>query len=348
MKIIRLAIVGFGNVGQGFVQILKHHRERLSKQFDLGFKVVAVNDLRFGSLYHSDGLPLDALLTAAASGDFRHFLADTKELTVEEMIEHTKADVLVEASFTNLETGEPALSYIRRALKRGMHVVTTNKGPIARCLKELLDLAHSNNVLIGYEGTVMSGTPALALGRKFLLGADITRIRGILNGTTNFILTRMQHGVDFPEALAEAQRLGYAEADPTGDIEGLDIAGKLMILSQALWGIALNLEEIERQGIAHLTLEDIRRAQSEGKCWKLIGTLEKYEDQVKASVRPTKIPFTDPLAAVSGATNAITYTTSLLGDITLIGPGAGRSETGYALLNDLLAIYTKQPASAAP
>lgn len=339
MKIIRLAIIGFGNVGQGFVQILKHQGERLSNQFGLDFKVVAVNDLRLGSLYQARGLPLDSLLSAATAGDLHRIPADIKGLTVEEMIAQVEADALVEVSFTNLETGEPALSYIRQALARGLHVVTTNKGPIALCLKELLDLAHRNNVVIGYEGTVMSGTPALALGRHTLIGADITRIKGILNGTTNFILTRMQDGLSYPEALAEAQRLGYAEADPTADVEGLDVAGKLMILSQALWEVPLKLNEVERQGITQLTLEEIRLAQSEGKCWKLIGTLEKHENQVKARVCPTKIPLTDPLANVNESLNAITYTTSLLGDITLIGPGAGRLETGYALLNDLLAIY---------
>jgi homoserine dehydrogenase len=339
MKSSRLMIVGFGNVGQGFVQILLDHEEFLKEQFNVGFNVVAVNDIRFGSLFDPNGLSLPALLEAGQKGDLNSVPATHYGWSVDDLLAHSSADTLIETSYTDLRTGEPALSYIRRALMTGMHVVTTNKGPIALSFPELKALAAEHQVRIGYEGTVMSGTPTIALGQNLLAAARIHRIQGILNGTTNFILTRMEDGGSYAEALAEAQALGYAEADPTGDVEGFDAAGKVVILSNILMGSNLTMADVDRQGITHLTPQDIQQAEQRGERWKLIGTLEKVAGQVKASVRPTALPSDHPLANVKGALNAVTYTTELLGDITLIGAGAGRVQTGYALLNDLLAIH---------
>jgi homoserine dehydrogenase len=339
MKTSRLMIVGFGNVGQGFVQILSEGSQFLADQYNVGFSVVAVNDMRFGSLYDPNGLPLQALLSAAQKGDLSSVPAAHHGCSVEVMMAESGADTLVEVSYTDLQTGEPALTYIRQALSNGMHVVTTNKGPIALCFPELKALAAERQVRIGYEGTVMSGTPAIALGANLLAAARIRRIQGILNGTTNFILTRMEEGGSYAEALAEAQALGYAEADPTGDVEGFDAAGKVVILSNILMGANLTMADVDRQGITRLTQADIQAARKRAECWKLIGTIEEEAGGLKASVRPTALPSDHPLANVKGALNAITYTTDLLGDITLIGAGAGRVQTGYALLNDLLAIH---------
>jgi homoserine dehydrogenase len=339
MKTSRLVIVGFGNVGQGFVQILSEQAQFLAEQFNVVFRVVAVNDLRFGSLYDPHGLPLQALLAAGGKGDLSSVPAAHYDWSVDTMLVQADADTLVETSYTDLRTGEPALTYIRQALSTGKHVVTTNKGPIALCFPELKALAVEHQVRIGYEGTVMSGTPTIALGRKLLAAARIRRIQGILNGTTNFILTRMEDGGSYAEALAEAQALGYAEADPTGDVEGFDAAGKVVILCNILMGSELTMADVDREGITRLTQADIQHASQRGECWKLIGTIEKEAGQVKASVRPTALPSDHPLANVKGALNAVTYTTDLLGDITLIGPGAGRIQTGYALLNDLLTIH---------
>lgn len=341
MKTSRLAMVGFGNVGQGMVQIMRDRSESLAERFGVRFTVVAVNDMRMGSLYHSAGLDYQALLDAATAGDLTTVPAEHYGWSVQTMLEQAEADTLIEASFTDLKTGEPALSYIRQALRSGKHVVTTNKGPIALAFPELQSLARTNHVHIGYEGTVMSGTPALALGRNLLVAAGIQRIQGILNGTTNFILTRMEAGETYAQALAEAQALGYAEADPTGDVEGYDTAGKVVILSSLVMDAKLSLAEVDRQGITHLTPHDIQQAQQEGKRWKLIGTLERVNGKVVARVRPTPVSLQHPLASVSGAMNAITYSTDLLGEVTLIGPGAGRLETGTALINDLLAIHSE-------
>ncbi len=339
MKIIRLMMVGFGNVGQGFAQILTEQFDFLNNHFDIQFQVVGVNDMRFGSLYNPEGLSVQALLTAGQKGDLSAVPATHYDWSVEKLIDQGEFDALIETSYTDLKTGEPAVSYIRQALAKSKHVVTTNKGPIALFYPELKKLAVENKVQIGYEGTVMSGTPAIALGSDLLAAARIYRIQGILNGTTNFILTKMEEGGSYAEALAEAQSLGYAEADPTGDVEGFDAAGKVVILSNCLMGADLTMAQVERKGITGLTPADIAQARQQGKKWKLIGTIEVVDNQIKASVQPTAIAVEHPLASVSGALNAITYSTELLGDVTLIGAGAGRIPTGYALLADLLHIY---------
>ncbi|MPM69970.1 Homoserine dehydrogenase [bioreactor metagenome] len=162
---------------------------------------------------------------------------------------------------------------------------------------------------------------------------------GIFNGTTNYILTQMENGASYESALAEAQKLGYAEADPTGDVEGFDAAGKVVILSELLMGAHITMEQVERSGITSLTVAQVAEAKAAGERWKLIGSLEQVKGEVKASVKLQCLPISHPLAGVSGATNAIHYSTDYLGEVTLIGPGAGRLPTGYAVLEDILAIY---------
>lgn len=341
MKTVRLMMIGFGNVGQGFIQILQDDAESLAERFGIRFSVVGVNDMRLGSVFDPNGLPLHDLLEAAATGSLENLPAAEHGGSVESMLQAGKADSLLEASFTDLQTGEPASTYIRSALAAGINVVTTNKGPIALNYHELKALAKENNARLGFEGVVMSGTPTLALGLGLLAAAGIHKIQGILNGTTNFILSRMEAGGSYAEALAEAQALGYAEADPTGDVEGYDAAGKVVILSNLVMGANLRLADVARTGITGLTVGDIQAAKAEGKRWKLIGAIERDGDQVKASVQPVALPIAHPLANVGGATNAVTYSTRLLGDVTLIGAGAGRLETGYALLSDLLAIHSE-------
>ena len=336
MQNVRLALIGFGNVGQGLAQILLERGDLYAEKFGLRFVVVAINDMQRGSAFNPNGLNLESCLQPGSLSD----LPDgTPGLDVFATIARCNADVVVELSYTNLTSGEPATSHVRTALESGKHVVTSNKGPIALHYAELAHLAKEKNLKIGIEGTVMSGTPSLHLGMDLLAGAGITRVQGILNGTTNYILTQMEGGASYAEALADAQARGYAEADPRGDVEGFDTAGKVAILSAVLMDTALPLEQIDRTGITGITSADVKEAQASGQRWKLIGSLDKQAGKLEASVKPVRLPLSHPLASVSGATNAITYTTELLGDVTLVGPGAGRPETGYALICDLLGIY---------
>jgi homoserine dehydrogenase len=341
MKTIRIALIGFGNVGQGLMQILRDRTAELARDFQVTIVPVAISDIRFGSLYQPEGLSPAALLDAVrTAGNLQGVPAQYKDWDSLRTIRDTNADVVVELSPTDLVTGEPAIGHIRAALESGKHAVTTNKGPIALAFPVLRALAESHGVQLGIEGTVMSGTPSLRLGMELLAGAGIRRIQGIINGTTNFILTQMQAGQEYAAALAEAQAKGYAETDPTGDVEGHDAAGKLVILANVVMGAAISPAQVDRTGISRLTADDIRTATAAGETWKLIASVERAPDgQIRARVAPERLPNGNPLAAVRGATNAITFTTDLLGDVTLIGPGAGRLETGYAILCDLLSIY---------
>jgi homoserine dehydrogenase len=338
MRTYRLAIIGFGNVGQGLAQILDQEGAALQDRFGLDIRITAVSDIKLGSVYDPAGFsPKDLVAAVRRDGSLQRMEAPTRGWDSIRTIRGTESDVVVELSPTDLQTGEPAISHIRAALESGKHAVTTNKGPIALQYAALARLAEQHGVELGVEGTVMSGTPALRLARELLAAAGVEKVRGIVNGTTNFILTQMQAGKPYAEALADAQARGYAEADPAGDVEGHDAAGKLVILANVLMGAEIGVDEVDRTGITALTRDDFCEAEGTGDVWKLIASLERSADGVKAVVRPERVPADHPLAAVRGAANAITYTTRLLGDVTLIGPGAGRIETGYAILCDLLA-----------
>jgi len=337
---MRLSLIGFGTVGQGLCEIIRDHDQRLVAETGVEFSVVAVCDMLKGSLYDPAGLDIDALLAQAASGESLEALdAPHKGWDAQRTIREAEADAICEATYTDLETGEPATAHLRAAIAARRHIATTNKGPLALHGRELLTAAAEVGVMLLAEGTVVSGTPVLNLAIDPLAGAGITAARGILNGTTNYMLCEMEAGRTYAEALAEAQRLGYAEADPTGDVEGLDAAGKVTILANLLMGGDLTPVQVDRTGITGLTPDDIARAKAEGQRWKLIGEVRRHDDgRVSGRVAPEALPLDDPLAAIGGATNALTFETMLLGPVTIVGAGAGRIETGYALLTDLLAI----------
>ena len=344
MKTYRLALIGFGNVGQGLAEILRDRGEALGREQGVAIVITAVSDLLKGSVYDPQGLDSAELLTAVQrDGSLAAVSAPYQGWDALRTIADSNADVIVELSYTDLATGQPALRHIETALANGKHVITTNKGPIALRYPELAALAAQNGVQLGVEGTVMSGTPALRLGAQLLAAAGVQRVQGILNGTTNYILTQMEQGASYADALADAQSRGYAEADPTGDVEGIDAAGKVVILANMLMGQSLTMADVQTTGISGLTAADVAAAAADGERWKLVGTVEVQEGgQVTASVQPLRLPLAHPLATVSGATNAITYATDLLGDVTLVGPGAGRTETGYALIADLLSLARAQ------
>lgn len=340
MREIRLAFIGFGNVAQGLTQILQEQEETYAKKFGVQFLITAIADPIKGNAFNPDGIsPANLLEAAQKPGVLKNLPGKQPEWNAMEMIQSSPSDVVVEMSYTNLQTGEPSTTYIAEALRRKNHVITTNKGPIALHYDQLASIARQHGMHIGLEGTVMSGTPVIRVGRDLLNGAGIRRIQGILNGTTNYILTRMETGCSYVEALTKAQTLGYAEADPTGDVEGFDAAAKIAILARLVLGITIPFTAIEREGISGLAKEDIASARAKGMHWKLVGTVEKEGETVRARVRPECLPADHPLAQVSGVTNALVYTTNYLDEVTLTGPGAGRMQTGYAIIQDLFCIY---------
>lgn len=335
----KLAFIGFGVVGQGLAEILKKKKKKLKERYGFEYTVVAVSDFKKGSAYSADGLDIERLIELAGKDAISEYPGAQTGWDALETIQNSNADIVIEATFTDIETGEPAYSHFRAALEAGKHVVTTNKGPTTLYLKELAELAKAKGVKFRYEGTVLSGTPAINLSQWCLAGNDITEIRGILNGTTNFILTNMESGKSYADALKEAQELGYAEAKPDADVEGWDALAKVVILSKTVMGVEIGVKDVDRTGITGISLEDVEQAGKEGKRWKLIGKVTRDGDTVKASVRPEKVSLTDPLAAVGGATNALTFVTDLMGEVTIVGAGAGRIETGFSLLADLLAVH---------
>jgi len=334
-----LAFIGFGTVGQGLANILLNKKGLLRKEYSFEFNVIAVSDIKKGSIFNEDGLDLKKLLQLVKkSGTIKRYGDGQKGLSSVEIIEKDIADIIIEVTWTNLETGEPGLTHIKKALGAGKHVVTTNKGPIALAYRELVQIARAHNVFLRFEGTVMSGTPAINLALEDLAGAYVNSIRGIVNGTTNYILTRMESGASYNEALETAQKLGYAEADPTMDVEAWDPAAKITILANAVMGGDLKVKEVERKGITSITIEDIKVAQKDGKRIKLIAGAWRKDGKIKAKVSPEKVPLTDVLAHVGGTLNALTFDTDVLKEVTVVGRGAGGIEAGYALLSDMLAI----------
>ena len=340
IRTISLAMIGFGNVGQGLTQILKESHDEYLNALGLDFKIVSITDPLKGSVNDPAGLDPALLLQTVARGNSLNSLPGARpDWNALAMIHETVADVIVEMSYTDLKTGQPATDHVRAAFNAKKHAVTTNKGPVALHFAELQSLAAANGVQFGVEGSVMSGTPCLRLGREMLSAAHIRKVMGIFNGTTNYILTQMEAGASYADALAEAQKLGFAEADPTGDVEGFDAAGKVVILAQLLMNKTISMADVDRSGITNLTVEQVAQAKANGERWKLIGTLENQNGKLTASVKLRCLPMTHPLASVSGPTNAIHFTTDYLNEVTLIGPGAGRLPTGYAILEDILAIY---------
>jgi homoserine dehydrogenase len=339
----KLAFIGFGTVGQGLIEILLEKKDMLGKKYNFSWSVVAISDLIKGSVYDENGLDMKKILDIVKSGKkLDDYPSGIKGMDSVSTIKDTNADMIVEVTYTDVKTGEPALTHIKTALNIGKNVVSTNKGPVVKQAIELLKLAESKNTQYNFEGVVLAGTPALNLANYTLAGNNISGFKGILNGTTNYILTRMEEGMSYEDALKKAQELGYAEADPTGDVEGLDALGKVVILTNVVIGKKITWTDVERKGITEITIDDINKAKSEGKRWKLIGSSEVQSDgSVKAKVWPEKLPLDDPLAGVGEATNALTFFTDELGPVTIVGPGAGRRETGFSLLIDLLNINRK-------
>lgn len=335
----RLILVGFGDVAQGFAKILAEKREHLRRNFGFEYEVVAVADTVKGSVMNESGLDLGKLLSLARQkGNIRDYRGGARGLSSIETIKQADANVLVEATWTNLKDGEPGLTHIKTALNEGLHVVTTNKGPIALAYHELADLARRRGRYLRFEGTVLSGSPTINLATEALAGSTVTSIRGILNGTTNYILSEMEAGRTFDEALKTAQKLGYAEAEPSGDVEAWDPAAKITILANVLMGGKVKLAEVRREGISRITLGDIRQARSTGTRIKLVAKAYVEKEEIKARVIPERLPETDLLSHVSGVLNAVILSTDVQPEIAVIGPGAGGDSAGYALLSDLLAL----------
>jgi homoserine dehydrogenase len=333
----KLALMGFGNVGQALARLLLRKRAELADRYTITFSVTGLATGRHGAAIDLDGLALDQALALAASGES---LAGLSRIPAPEnahdFITATQADVLFENTPVSYETGQPAIDHLRTALKTGQHAVTANKGPVVHAYPELKALAAAHGRKFYFESTVMDGAPIFSLYREALPAAGLRAFRGILNSTTNLILTRMEAGETFEQAVAHAQSIGIAETDPSGDVDGWDAAIKVAALVTVLMGLPLKPGDVARQGIRAITPEAIAEARAQGKRWKLVCTAARTGDRVKAQVGPEMVEAGSPLYAVDGTTSIIQFETDVLGLLSVIEANPSPDTTAYGLLADFI------------
>jgi len=319
-------------VAQSLAKLLVSRMDDLYAKYGIKPRIVAVFDKR-GSTVDPSGLDVNRLLEAKKRfGTVRNYDKSKKKYSGLDIINNVDADVLVETTASNYKDAEPGMSHITAAMKRGMHVISVNKGPLALAFPSLMELATYNRVLFRFSGTVGGGTPILDYAKNSLMGEQITSFAGILNGTTNYILTNMANGMSFEKALNDARAKGYVEADESLDLDGLDAAAKLVILANWVMGMKVTLPDIQVTGIRNVTTGDIKSAARKKCAVKLIASCNK-----ELTVSPREIPVDDPLC-VNGTLNAISFTSEHSGTQTIIGRGAGGTETASAILRDLLDI----------
>lgn len=322
---LRILVLGAGTVGKGLLKALAQRA---------GFVVCGVAGSK-GYVYVKEGIP-SGEIERIAGGKKLAEIPGFAERPAIGIVEKGEYDVLVELTTTNLRDGEPGHSHMKAALSRGKHVVTSNKGPLALHFRELDSLAKKNNCLFRFEATVGGAIPIFATANSYLKGDRVVSVRGILNGTTNYILTRMfDEKLPYGVVLREAQQLGIAEKDPSYDVEGIDAAAKLAIVANAIFGKTASFSEVKRTGISRVTPEIIELAASQNYRVKLICSASA---DGRMEVAPRFVPTSDPLASINGTLNAITLETRMAGPLTLVGRGAGESETASAVLADLIDI----------
>jgi homoserine dehydrogenase len=363
VKPLRIWLVGTGTVGTWVAGALGSQRERLASRYGLDVMVVGAASARGGFVYDAGGLDLAVLATGAHGGRPAAGGPSPGEgpppaegrgvgrwPSTIEGLRATEADLLVEVSASPAADGEPGATHMREALQRRIPVVTSNKWPVALHGVELAALARSRGVAFRAESTVMSGTPVLSTLAEGLAGAVPVALRGLLNATANFILSRMADGRSYEDALAEAQRAGLAERDPAADVEGHDTVAKVMILSGLVFGRQLRREQVTCRGITAVTGQEIAQAASARGRIKHVATLgfagPGGAGSVTARVQPELVGHDDPLVNVNGTTNAVVFEADPVGQVTITGPGAGPQLAGQGVLSDIIAVSSRRAAGA--
>ena len=329
---MRIILCGFGVVGQSFAKLLESRSEDLYARYGLKPRIVGVFD-RKGSANDPSGLDTSKLIDVKKKyGSVNRYSGAFDNTSGTQNINNLEAEVLIEATESNYKDAEPGMTHIINAMKQGLHVISVNKGPLALAFPSLLELAEYNNIMFRFSGTVGGGTPILDYAKNSLGGEQIISFDGILNGTTNYILTNMAKGMSFNDALNDAKKRGYVEADESLDLDGLDAAAKLVILANWIMRMKVTMPDIKRTGIRKVNEEDIKIAASKNCAVKLIASCNK-----ELVVGPKEISVNDPLC-VDGTLNAISFTSEHSGTQTVIGRGAGGIETASSILRDLINI----------
>jgi len=329
---LRIILCGFGVVGQSLVKLFNSRSEDLYAKYGLKPRVVGVFDSK-GSAVDKAGLDLERLVEVKKKfGTVKNYANTKNNMSGIDMIKNIEADVLIETTASNYKDAEPGMTHIISAMKKRMHVISVNKGPLALAFPSLMELATYNQVIFKFSGTVGGGTPILDYAKNSLRGERITSFSGILNGTTNYILTNMAKGLTFETALKDAKDKGYVEADESLDLDGLDAAAKLVILANWVMDMKVTMPDINCKGIRNVTTDDIKKATKNNCAIKLIASCNK-----ELVVEPKQVSTDDPLC-VNGTLNAIAFTSEHSGTQTIIGKGAGGMETASSILRDLLDI----------
>ncbi len=339
---VRFLLIGAGNVGRRFLELVDRKREVLLGRLGLELIAVGVADSS-GAAICPDGLDLNQLtaLKAAGQGVAAYPRWGRPGLAPLEMVQTAGADLLVDASPANLKDGQPGLGCIEAALASGMHVVTANKAPLVLAFPRLLGVARSQGVALRFDATVAGGLPAVNLGQRDLAAADILRLEGLVNLTANYILTRMaDEGLTYAEALAEAQAAGHAEADPSLDVEGWDAAAKLVILAHSVLGTPATLDDVSVEGILGVDARALRQASAEGKRIKLLSIAVPEGDGFRFTVGPVRLPVDHPLARLGAQQMGIVYHTDISGVISAAILEQTPGPTASAVLRDVVQIYS--------
>ena len=350
LRLFDLILVGFGNVARRVVTLLDELRPALATDYRFGTRVVGIVTRSHGSIFDSKGLKANDLTAPVRrpkgrrrSGTALEFLGDA--LARSAASARSGRLIVVELSTLDIVSGQPAIDHVRAALRGGAHVVTANKGPAAFAYRALTAEATRAGRCFLFETAVMDGIPVFNLNRAALSGVAIAGFRGVVNSTTNYILTAMGRGESFADALAAMQRAGIAEADASLDVEGWDAAAKTAALANALMGANLTPHAVEREGISAAATERIEAARRTGRRVKLVASAERLRGDVIGRVRLVELPESDLLAQLEDQQNALVLQTDLLGELAIVQRGGGLTQTAYGVVSDIVSIARSSPTS---
>lgn len=338
---IKIAFIGFGNVARELVRLLKRKQDVLNSKYGITFSGAGIATGRHGFAVDPTGLDLIKCVETVEAGRTLDSFSSVPVSSSKEVIKHSRAGFMFENSPVNHKTGQPAIDHVRTALEQGMHVSTANKGTVVHGYQELTALANSKGCKFYFESTVLGGSPLFSVFRETLPAVELSSFQGILNSTTNIILSRMERGESFDEALKYCQSIGVAETDPSADIDGWDAAIKVAALVTVLMDTPYLPQQVDRQGIRNITPEMIQQAKDESKRWKLVCTAQRASGVIEASVKPEMISVSSPLYGMQDSTTGVTFRTDVLGDLSIIesereGMVAGPIPTAYGLFADFV------------
>lgn len=334
-----LALIGFGNVARALARLLLRKQDLLKSQYDVTFSFTGIATGKHGFAVNPDGLDIEQALGLVESGKSIFPLSSFNVSDSLSVIKHSHANVMFENSPVNTQTGQPALDHIRAALELGMHAITANKGPVVHGYRELTALAKSKGKIFGFESTVLGGSPVFSVFRETFPLAHLASFKGILNATTNIILSRMENGESYEDAVKYCQSVGVAETDPTNDVDGWDAAIKVAALITVLMDTPFTPQQVDPTGIRAITPEMIAQAKAAGKRYKLVCSADKTGDQIKARVAPELLDASSPLYGMMNSSTGVTFRTDVLPDYSITvsereGMAGGPVETAYGLFAD--------------